>query len=119
MPLTWTTLKAQVKRSARKDFTQDTGGLEQDKRFGRQECLPHVENRPLWTGCFAGEDCHAARDSTLTNKRSTPMKSHTEYLTFNLPARMAFENITPKVAQIVKQSGVQEGLVLVNPKHMP
>jgi hypothetical protein len=30
------------------------------------------------------------------------MKSHTEYLTFNLPARMAFENITPKVEQIVK-----------------
>ena len=25
------------------------------------------------------------------------MKSYTEYLTFNLPARMAFENITPKV----------------------
>ncbi len=46
------------------------------------------------------------------------MKSHTEYLTFNLPARMAFENITPKVEQIVKQSGVTEGLVLVNAMHI-
>jgi len=42
------------------------------------------------------------------------MKSRTEYLTFNLPERMAFENITERVADIVKKSGVQEGLVLVN-----
>lgn len=46
------------------------------------------------------------------------MKSHTEYLSFNLPARMAFENITPQVAAIVQQSGVQEGLVLVNAMHI-
>jgi len=46
------------------------------------------------------------------------MKSRTEYLTFNLPARMAFENITERVAQIVEKSGVQEGLVLVNAMHI-
>ena len=46
------------------------------------------------------------------------MKSRTEYLTFNLPARMAFENITDRVADIVKKSGVQEGLVLVNAMHI-
>ncbi|MCH8150437.1 MAG: YjbQ family protein [Planctomycetes bacterium] len=46
------------------------------------------------------------------------MKSHTEYLTFNLPARMAFENITPKVGEIVRASGVREGLVLVNAMHI-
>jgi secondary thiamine-phosphate synthase enzyme len=46
------------------------------------------------------------------------MKSHTEYLTFNLPARMAFENITPQVEQIVRNSGVREGLVLVNAMHI-
>ena len=46
------------------------------------------------------------------------MKSHTEYLTFNLPARMAFENITPQVEEIVRQSGVREGLVLVNAMHI-
>lgn len=42
------------------------------------------------------------------------MKSHTAYLTFNIPARMDFLNITPKIEEIVRQSGVQEGLVLVN-----
>lgn len=46
------------------------------------------------------------------------MTSHTEYLTFNLPARMAFENITPTVAAIVQKSGVKEGLVLCNAMHI-
>ncbi len=46
------------------------------------------------------------------------MKSYTEYLTFNLPARMAFENITPRVEEIVRKSGVQEGLVLCNAMHI-
>ncbi len=46
------------------------------------------------------------------------MKSRTEYLTFHLPARMAFENITPRVEAIVRASGVQEGLVLVNAMHI-
>jgi secondary thiamine-phosphate synthase enzyme len=46
------------------------------------------------------------------------MKSHTEYLTFNLPARMAFENITPRVQEIVRRSGVSEGLVLCNAMHI-
>src|SRR5688500_16795155 len=46
------------------------------------------------------------------------MKSRTEYLTFNIPARMDFLNITDSVQQIVAASGVQEGLVLVNAMHI-
>jgi secondary thiamine-phosphate synthase enzyme len=46
------------------------------------------------------------------------MKSHTEYLTFTLPARMAFKNITPTIEEIVAKSGVQEGLCLVNAMHI-
>jgi secondary thiamine-phosphate synthase enzyme len=46
------------------------------------------------------------------------MKSKTEYLTFNLPVRMGFENITSEVARVVRESGVQEGLVLVNAMHI-
>jgi len=46
------------------------------------------------------------------------MKSRTEYLTFNLPERMAFENITDRIEAIVEKSGVQEGLVLVNAMHI-
>ncbi len=46
------------------------------------------------------------------------MKSHTKYLTFNVPARMGFEHITPQVQDAVKESGVQEGLCLVNAMHI-
>ena len=46
------------------------------------------------------------------------MKSTTRYLTFNVPARMAFENITPQVESIVTESGIREGLCLVNAMHI-
>jgi secondary thiamine-phosphate synthase enzyme len=46
------------------------------------------------------------------------MKSLTKYLTMNVPGKMGFLNITPQVAQAVKESGVAEGLVLVNSMHI-
>ena len=46
------------------------------------------------------------------------MKSLTEHLTFNLPARMAFLNITPQVEDLVARSGIHEGLCLVNAMHI-
>jgi secondary thiamine-phosphate synthase enzyme len=46
------------------------------------------------------------------------MKSLTEYLTFNLPTRMGFVNITPQVEEAVKRSGVTEGIVLCNAMHI-
>jgi secondary thiamine-phosphate synthase enzyme len=46
------------------------------------------------------------------------MKALTRYLTFNVPARMDFVNITDKVTAAVRESGVQEGLCLVNAMHI-
>jgi len=46
------------------------------------------------------------------------MKSRTEYLTMNVPARRGFVNMTPDVERIVRESGVKEGLVLVNAMHI-
>jgi secondary thiamine-phosphate synthase enzyme len=46
------------------------------------------------------------------------MKSRTAYLTFNTPIRRAFINITPQVAKVVADSGVGEGLCLVNAMHI-
>ncbi|MFA9477566.1 secondary thiamine-phosphate synthase enzyme YjbQ [Phycisphaerales bacterium AB-hyl4] len=46
------------------------------------------------------------------------MKSTTEYLTFNVSARMGFVNITSDIEHLVTQSGVQEGLLLVNAMHI-
>lgn len=46
------------------------------------------------------------------------MKSTTEYLTMNIPSKMAFRNITLEVEDVVRKSGVKEGLVLVNAMHI-
>lgn len=46
------------------------------------------------------------------------MKSLTEYMTFETPTRRAFVNITSQVDSLVKKSGVQEGLCLVNAMHI-
>ncbi len=46
------------------------------------------------------------------------MRSHTVYLSMNVPARMDFVNITADVEAAVKQSGVREGLCLVNAMHI-
>jgi secondary thiamine-phosphate synthase enzyme len=46
------------------------------------------------------------------------VKSHTEYLTFHVPDRMGFLNITPRVEEAVRDSGVLEGIVLVNAMHI-
>lgn len=46
------------------------------------------------------------------------MKSRTAYLTFNTPTRRAFINVTPQVAKVVGESGVKEGLCLVNAMHI-
>ena len=46
------------------------------------------------------------------------MKSRTAYLAFNTPTRLAFINITPQVAKVVAESGVKEGLCLVNAMHI-
>ena len=46
------------------------------------------------------------------------MKSHTHHLTFEVPNRMDFVNITSHVAQELAKSGIQEGLCLVNAMHI-
>jgi secondary thiamine-phosphate synthase enzyme len=46
------------------------------------------------------------------------MKSFRKELLFHIPARRGLVNITPKVKEAVKESGIQEGLVLVNAMHI-
>ena len=42
------------------------------------------------------------------------MKSYRKELFFNLPARRMIVNITPQVEETLRESGIQEGLILVN-----
>ncbi len=46
------------------------------------------------------------------------MKSYTEYLTFQTSTRREFINITPRVESCLQESGVKEGLCLVNAMHI-
>ena len=46
------------------------------------------------------------------------MRSHRKELWFEAPTRRAYLNITPQVAEAVRESGVREGLVLVNAMHI-
>ena len=46
------------------------------------------------------------------------MKSHTEYLWFNTPERREFVNITNTCDEILRKSGVKEGMMLVSAMHI-
>jgi secondary thiamine-phosphate synthase enzyme len=46
------------------------------------------------------------------------MKSLTEYLTFTTKTRRAFLNITSQVEKLIKKSGINDGLCLVNAMHI-
>lgn len=46
------------------------------------------------------------------------MKSTTEYLWIETKERRQYLNITPEVEEVVKKSGVKEGLCLVNAMHI-
>jgi secondary thiamine-phosphate synthase enzyme len=46
------------------------------------------------------------------------MKSYRKELWFNVPMRQAFINITPQVEKCVKESGIKEGICLVNAMHI-
>lgn len=46
------------------------------------------------------------------------MKSHRQELWFNVPSRRGFLNITPEVEASLAESGIREGLCLVNAMHI-
>jgi secondary thiamine-phosphate synthase enzyme len=46
------------------------------------------------------------------------MKSYRKELWFNIPERRGFVNITPQVNDCLRESGIKEGLLLVNAMHI-
>ncbi|HRT90379.1 MAG TPA: YjbQ family protein, partial [Bacteroidales bacterium] len=46
------------------------------------------------------------------------MKSYRKELWFEAPSRRAFINITPQVEKCLAESGIKEGLCLVNAMHI-
>ena len=50
--------------------------------------------------------------------REKTLKSYRKELWFNIPTRRACINITPDVNECLRESGIKEGLVLVNAMHI-
>ena len=46
------------------------------------------------------------------------MKSYRKTLTFEVPERMGFVHVTPEVEDALRESGIREGLCLVNSMHV-
>lgn len=46
------------------------------------------------------------------------MKSYRKEVLLNVPTRRGFINITPKIEECLRESGIAEGLVLINPMHV-
>ena len=46
------------------------------------------------------------------------MHSYRKELLFNIPTRRAFLNITPQIEECLRESGIREGLCLVNAMHI-
>lgn len=46
------------------------------------------------------------------------MKSYRKELTFDIPTRRAFINITPELEKCLKESGIKEGMLLCNAMHI-
>ena len=54
----------------------------------------------------------------MIRQGGTHVKSYRKELWFETPTRRAFINITPQVEAAVRESGVKEGLCLVNAMHI-
>jgi len=46
------------------------------------------------------------------------MKSYRKEIWMNVPARRAFVNLTPQVQECLRESGIKEGLALINAMHI-
>jgi secondary thiamine-phosphate synthase enzyme len=97
-----------------------SGTLRSIVQFGNDVCSV-ASTRSMASSRTAGGrcwDCYKIDRWQSQAIASSTMKSRTEYLTLNIPSKMAFENITSQVEDVVRASGVAEGLVLCNSMHI-
>jgi secondary thiamine-phosphate synthase enzyme len=65
-----------------------------------------------------GDMLYNQRPVLIEGGERNKMKSYRQELWFNVPSRRAFINITPQVEECLRESGVKEGLVLINAMHI-
>jgi len=51
-------------------------------------------------------------------KRGNLMKTYRKELWFDVPSRRAFINMTPQVTECLRESGIEEGILLCNAMHI-
>jgi secondary thiamine-phosphate synthase enzyme len=78
-------------------------GTAQSRHVYRAFCL--FEKKPYF--------CHA-----IIKQKENKMKSYRKELWFNIRSRRELINITPEVNACLSESGIREGLVLVNAMHI-
>jgi secondary thiamine-phosphate synthase enzyme len=61
--------------------------------------------------------CHIRKNEQI-QKQEQHMKSYHKELWFEVPTRRAFINITSQLEECLRESGVKEGLCLVNAMHI-
>jgi secondary thiamine-phosphate synthase enzyme len=59
-----------------------------------------------------------SRYAIQNNRIETALKNYRKELWFNTPSRVAFINITRQVGDCIAESGIREGMVLVNAMHI-
>ena len=64
------------------------------------------------------DEMRVVRAADLGGLGMAGMKAHTEYLTFTTAERFEMVHITGKVEEIVRRSGVVDGLCFVSPMHI-
>jgi len=61
---------------------------------------------------------HPVNHTVQKSEKIRAMKTHRKELAFEVPARRALINITRHVEDALRESGIKEGLVLVNAMHI-
>ncbi len=59
-----------------------------------------------------------ATSTSGSTRKNKAVKSYRKELWFEVPSRLGFVNITKQVAECLRESGIWEGLVLVNAMHI-
>ena len=54
----------------------------------------------------------------MRHEKESVMKSYRKELWFDIPTRRAFINITAEIMECLRESGIKEGIVLVNAMHI-
>jgi secondary thiamine-phosphate synthase enzyme len=78
---------------------------------------PWLKNRQADKDCFVVPKIGPPRNDQINNSKFT-MKSYRKELWFETQTRRAFLNITGQVEKCLQESGIREGLVLINAMHI-